>query len=111
MPTSIRITLTPKLDRVLKHLQHQRFSLLEPAEIIRAVLSEYDALRQRQQSTPCPPWMTKEEQKAFQRWEAALPVLELSEQQWEDIDTARTEKGKALPITALWKKSSSRKAA
>ncbi len=103
MASSIRITLTPKIERVLKELQEERFGLLEPAEIIRAILSEYDAFRQQRRSSALPGWMTNPEWRAFQAWEASLPITELSKEQWQGIDTARQEEGVSLPRTELWK--------
>ena len=103
MPASIRITLTPKIERVLKDLQEERFGLLEPAEIIRAILSEYDALRQRRLSSR-PSGITDPEWSSRSAWEGTLPMEQLAERQWKDIDEARKEPGVKLSREELWQK-------
>lgn len=92
MPASIRITLTPGIERILKELKDERFGLLEPAEIIRVVLSEYDAARRRQTN-----------REAIQIWQNNLPRVDLSEEDWQVIDQARKEQGLALTRKDLWK--------
>ena len=41
MPSTIRINVTPELLKILKYLKEKKFALLDNAEIIRAVLSDY----------------------------------------------------------------------
>ena len=97
MPSTIRINATEDLLKVLQYLRTMKFELMDNAEIIRAVLSDYYAkLKNSKESF--------EEKR--RRWAAGLPELKMTPKEKEKfldgIEEARKSGFKTMTREELW---------
>lgn len=96
---TIRLNISKDLAKILRELKEKRFVLLDNAEIVRAVLSEYYALLKSSNLE----WNEKE----FLCKLHALPELELTDKEQceltESMDAAEREGGEITTREELWK--------
>lgn len=99
MPSTIRINATDELLQVLAYLKGNKYSLMDNAEIIRAVLSEY-YLQQKNK-------VEADFEERRRQWEASLPELKMtpaeSKKFWKEVHAAKKSGGKIMTREELWK--------
>lgn len=94
MSTTIRLSLTPKLNTVLNELKEKKFSFLENSEIIKTILAEYYATFKKAE--------TSKILKERQEWIDSLPEYEATEEEEKAIGEGieELERGDYITIKA-----------